>query len=58
VFAAGVIHGILTGANDQDTLAFAHAAACLKHSVFGDYFPLGVDAVRHALSDASLDVRR
>ncbi len=57
-FAAGVIHGLLTGMNDGEALRFAHAAACLKHSIPGDFLTLGVDAVRDALRDGSLDVRR
>ncbi len=57
-FAAGIIHGLLTGMSDADTLKFGHAAACLKHSLFGDFLTLGADAVHHAMSDGSLDVRR
>ena len=57
-FAAGLIHGLLTNMSDGDALKFAHAAACLKHSIFGDFLTLGADAVRHAMSDGSLDVRR
>lgn len=57
-FAAGVIHGLLTNLGDVDALKFGHAAACLKHSIFGDFLTLGSDAVRQAMSDGSLDVRR
>lgn len=57
-FAAGVVHGLLTNMTDQDALKFAHAAACLKHSILGDYFPLGADAVHAAIGAASLDVKR
>ncbi len=36
-FAAGLIYGLLTGADDQAALEFAVAAGCLKHSVPGDF---------------------
>jgi 2-dehydro-3-deoxygluconokinase len=57
-FAAGIIHGLLTGMNDGDSLKFGHTAACLKHSIPGDFLTLGVDAVRSAMNEGSLDVRR
>jgi 2-dehydro-3-deoxygluconokinase len=57
-FAAGVIHGLLTGTSDGEALTFGHAAACLKHSIPGDFMPLGADAVRTAMQSESLDVRR
>lgn len=57
-FAAGVIHGILSGMGDSQALAFGHAAACLKHSIPGDFLTLGLDAVRAALADDGLDVKR
>jgi 2-dehydro-3-deoxygluconokinase len=57
-FAAGVIHGLLTDMSDTETLKFGHAAACLKHSIPGDFLTLGIDAVRNAMGNGSLDVRR
>jgi 2-dehydro-3-deoxygluconokinase len=36
-FAAGVLHGRLTGLDDQKTLELALAAAVLKHSIPGDF---------------------
>jgi len=36
-FAAGVLHGLLTGLDDQNTLELAAAAAVLKHSIPGDF---------------------
>lgn len=57
-FAAGVIHGLLTNMSDTDALNFGHAAACLKHSIPGDFLTLGTDAVRQAMTGGSLDVRR
>lgn len=36
-FAAGVIYGLMTQMSPQDTVEFAAAASCLKHSVPGDF---------------------
>ena len=36
-FAAGVLHGVLSDFELQRTVEFATAAACLKHSVAGDF---------------------
>jgi 2-dehydro-3-deoxygluconokinase len=36
-FAAGVLHGRLTGLDEQKTLELAAAAAVLKHSIPGDF---------------------
>ncbi len=35
-FAAGMIYGLTCGMTDLDTLEFATAASCLKHSIPGD----------------------
>jgi 2-dehydro-3-deoxygluconokinase len=57
-FAAGVIHGLLTGEGDEAALKFGLAAACLKHSVPGDFFTLSVGDVHAAMNDEGLDVKR
>ena len=36
-FSGGLIYGLLTGMNDQQTVEFAAAASCLKHSIHGDF---------------------
>jgi len=36
-FAAGAVHGILSGWDGRRTIEFAAAAACLKHSIPGDF---------------------
>ena len=41
-FAAGVLHGELSGMDDADGLHFGLAAACLKHSLPGDFNLLGI----------------
>ncbi|MES1200198.1 MAG: sugar kinase [Pseudomonadota bacterium] len=57
-FAAGLLFGLETGLSDQDTLDFAVAAACLKHSIPGDFNLVDVDDVRAFLSENKFDVRR
>jgi len=57
-FAAGLLHGLATGADDQATLDFALAAACLKHYIPGDFNLSTVADVQFYLSDAGSDVRR
>jgi 2-dehydro-3-deoxygluconokinase len=41
-FAAGLIYGMLTGLASQETLEFAVAASCLKHSIPGDFSRVSV----------------
>lgn len=57
-FAAGVLHGLITGQGDADSLAFGLGAACLKHSVPGDFNLLGVDDVAAFVGQGRFDVRR
>ena len=57
-FAAGVLHGLLEGWGDADSLAFGHAAGCLKHAVPGDWLAFDVARVRALLGEARYDVRR
>ncbi|MEL1262898.1 sugar kinase [Pseudoxanthomonas putridarboris] len=57
-FAAGVLHGDLTGMSAADALHFGVAAACLKHSLPGDFNLVGVADVQAFLSENSLDVKR
>lgn len=44
-FMAGLIYGILSGKDDQDSLAFATAACALKHSIEGDVNLVSVEEV-------------
>ena len=44
-FAAGLIYGMLSGLASQETLEFAVAASCLKHSTPGDFSRLSVAEV-------------
>jgi 2-dehydro-3-deoxygluconokinase len=57
-FAAGVLHGLLTSLDDEAALEFALVAACLKHSLPGDYNLFGVRDVESAIADRSWDVKR
>ena len=36
-FAAGVLHGLMSGRGEAFTIEFATAASCLKHSILGDF---------------------
>jgi 2-dehydro-3-deoxygluconokinase len=57
-FAAGVLHGLGSGLDDQATLDFGLAAACLKHSIPGDFNLSSVADVHNLLQDAGFTVRR
>jgi len=56
-FAAGVLHGLLRGWSDQETIEFGVAAGAMKHSIAGD-FNLAGEAQVQALCGGGLDVRR
>jgi 2-dehydro-3-deoxygluconokinase len=57
-FAAGVLHGRLTGLGDQETLELAVAAAVLKHAIPGDFnLATLADVERLAAADPS-DIER
>lgn len=43
--SAGIIYGILTGQDPQDTVEFATASSCLKHSIPGDFNLVTFDEV-------------
>jgi 2-dehydro-3-deoxygluconokinase len=57
-FAAGLLHGLTTGLDDQASLDFGLAAACLKHSIPGDFNLVGSADVHNLLRDAGFTVRR
>ncbi|NYZ62298.1 sugar kinase [Luteimonas deserti] len=57
-FAAGVLHGVLSGMDDGRALAFGLAAARLKHSVPGDFNLVGASDVSALVDSGRLDVRR
>jgi 2-dehydro-3-deoxygluconokinase len=58
-FGAGLIYGSLRGWASRETLEFAVAASCLKHSIEGDFNQITVDeAQKLAGGDASGRVQR
>jgi len=57
-FAAGVLHGLRRGYDEEQMLNFGLAAACLKHSVPGDFNLVGESDVRALMDDAGFGVRR
>ncbi|MDR2144037.1 MAG: sugar kinase [Treponema sp.] len=58
-FAAGLIYGLANAMGPRETLEFAVAASCLKHSVEGDFNQVSVEEVtKLAGGDASGRVQR
>ncbi|MDR2632193.1 MAG: sugar kinase [Treponema sp.] len=58
-FGAGLIYGCLQGFSPQETLDFAVAASCLKHSIEGDFNQVSVEEVlKLAGGDGSGRVQR
>ena len=58
-FVAGLIYGFLNNMSNEDSLEFATAASCLKHSIEGDFNLVSVDEVKSlALGNASGRVQR
>ena len=57
-FASGLLHGFLSGMDEQNSLEFALAAACLKHSIPGDFNPVTVTQVNDLLAGRGFAVRR
>ncbi len=58
-FAAGLIYGLINEMSPQETLEFAVAASCLKHTIFGDFNMMTADEVKKlAGGDASGRVQR
>ena len=58
-FGGGLIAACLSGYDAQQTIEFAVAASCLKHSIEGDYNMVSMDEVlKLAGGDASGRVQR
>jgi 2-dehydro-3-deoxygluconokinase len=57
-FAAGVLHGLTSGLSPQQTIRFATAATCLKHSIPGDFNLASVADIELVLAEQRTDVRR
>ena len=52
-FVAGLIYGFLNNISNEDSLAFATAASCLKHSIEGDFNLVSVEEVQSLASGNS-----
>ena len=57
-FAAGLLHGLFGGMAEQESLQFALAAACLKHSLPGDALRMSATEVGALSAERRYDVRR
>lgn len=57
-FAAGILHGLITGMSEDRTVEFAVAAAALKHATPGDFNLAYVADVEALMGGTGLDVRR
>lgn len=52
-FAAGIIYGLISGMSASDTVEFAAAASCLKHSIEGDYNRISINEVMNLVNGNS-----
>lgn len=52
-FVAGLIYGFLNNLSNEDSLEFATAASCLKHSIEGDFNLVSVEEVQSLASGNS-----
>jgi 2-dehydro-3-deoxygluconokinase len=58
-FGAGLIYGLTSGLSNQDSLEYAVAASCLKHTVEGDFNLVSIEEVETLMKgDASGRVQR
>ena len=57
-FAAGVLHGLINGQGAAQALHFGLGAACLKHSIPGDFNRIGIGDVEAFVADQGFHVRR
>ncbi|MDC7682731.1 sugar kinase [Asticcacaulis sp. BYS171W] len=57
-FAAGVLHGILSGKSDAEALDLGIAGGCLKHAMPGDFALATVADLEAFLSEDGFDVKR
>lgn len=57
-FAAGVLHGLRQGMDDAAAVHFGLGAACLKHSVPGDFNRVAAADVAAFVGEGRFDVRR
>lgn len=52
-FASGILHGILTEMEPEETISFATAASALKHTIHGDCNTFSVEEIKSFSGNAS-----
>lgn len=52
-FTAGLIYGILSGLEPRETIEFAVAASCLKHTIPGDFNLVSLEEVKGLMVGSS-----
>jgi 2-dehydro-3-deoxygluconokinase len=58
-YSSGIIYGLLTGQDLQETVEFAAAASCLKHTIHGDFNLVSFEEIVSLMSgDASGRIQR
>jgi 2-dehydro-3-deoxygluconokinase len=58
-FSSGIIYGLMTGQDLQESVEFAAAASCLKHTIHGDFNLVSFDEILSLMAgDASGRVQR
>lgn len=57
-FASGILHGILTEMEPQETISFATAASALKHTIHGDCNPFSVNEIKAFCGNGSGNIIR
>lgn len=57
-FAAGIIHSLMIGKDEQYVIDFGTASAVLKHSIRGDFNLATTQQVENVMNNQSLDVKR
>lgn len=50
-FTAGIIYSLITGKGNQETVDFAAASSCLKHTIEGDFNRTSVEEVENLLKN-------
>lgn len=57
-FAAGFLHGLISGMPERDALEFALAAGRIKHTIVGDFNLAGIDEIEQQRSQSHASVQR
>lgn len=57
-FSAGILHGLLTGADLNYTVSFATAYSSLKHTIYGDCNPFTIREVENLIENGSAKINR